>query len=49
MLAQAAEAVPTAAETDGGILVFGFWQVMALVGVVAILVGYKMWKNKTMS
>ncbi|MCB9857914.1 MAG: hypothetical protein H6818_19700 [Phycisphaerales bacterium] len=38
------EVVPQA--TDSA---FGLWQILALVGIVVILVGYKMWKNKTMS
>ncbi|HPF38410.1 MAG TPA: hypothetical protein P5081_19175 [Phycisphaerae bacterium] len=28
---------------------FEWWQLLPLVGIVVILVGYKMYKNKTMS
>ena len=46
MLAQeaATDVIPQATDSS-----FGLWQILALVGIVVILVGYKLWKNKTMS
>lgn len=34
---------------EDGIIVFGLWQILSIVGIIAVLIGYKIYKNKTMS
>jgi hypothetical protein len=34
---------------EDGIIVFGMWQILSIVGIVGVLIGYKIYKNKTMS
>lgn len=30
------------------VFVFGLWQILGLVGIIVVLIAYKVWKNKTM-
>lgn len=31
------------------IIVFGKWQILGIVGIIVLLIGYKIYKNKSMS